>query len=556
MNMDSQPTQPYKGATYPTKHRRNYPRSKSGCLTCRERRKKCDEAKPACNYCVKAARICTWPGQDNHRQEQSQSGPDNSGSDTSSNPDSTSRQRCQIKQFMEKAQEKWNVYEKAGLAIIKPSLSISTSSQTQILKRFFFDWSTYGDVPSGYTMTWFGRLPQMYLNSSIDGLLHKSINALANVSYGQRFNSHQALRDATKLYGEAILKLRDQMLCIVDSSQYSEVMASIVVLSTYEGLLDQSIALEGSWVSHTNGGCTLLTLRGQDKIAESSTEYEVSIITLMQMVQIGLLTGQGLPTSWKSVRKLGLPRLPYFYTHTELIFQSACLCKEWRTALLSFEVDQDATPLFTVISQALALDKQLENWAEDLLPSLHYTVESLSADSQLEWLQPLLDGPWKPLHSHTYPSLMNQVLWRFYWMARSILNQALLFTNSVFEQAKITTNPLVLHKSEIESNILSFMDLLCESCLSTFTNIVKKDPQNYKAEGVPSLLGYLTLQVLPTLGLCLEQVKLTGIDLSGRREWVARIRDFLRENLGIAKGAAAIPPSSNSGIPVQVWGLV
>lgn len=288
---------------------------------------------------------------------------------------------------------------------------------------------------------------------------------------------------------------------------------------------------------------------------QSDSHVHILILYLLQ-VQIGLLTGQGLPTSWKSVRKLGLPRLPYFYTHTELIFQSACLCKEWRTALLSFEADQDATPLFAIISQALALDKQLENWANDLLPSLHFTVESLSADSQLEWLQPLLDGPWRPLHSHTYPSLMNQVLWRFYWMVRSILNQALLFTNSIFEQAKVATNPLVLHKSEIESNILSFMDLLCESCLSTFTNIVKKDPQNYKAEGVPSLLGYLTLQVLPTLGLCLEQVKLTGIDLSGRREWVARIRDFLRENLGIAKGAAAIPPSSNSGIPVQVWGLV
>lgn len=83
-------------------------------------------------------------------------------------------------------------------------------------------------------MTWFGRLPQIYLNSSIDGLLHKSMNALAYVSYGQRFNSHQALRDATRLYGEAIIKLKHEMLCIVDSSQYSEVMASIVLLSTYE----------------------------------------------------------------------------------------------------------------------------------------------------------------------------------------------------------------------------------------------------------------------------------------------------------------------------------
>jgi hypothetical protein len=140
-------------------------------------------------------------------------------------------------------------------------------------------------------------------------------------------------------------------------------------------------------------------------------------------------------------------------------------------------------------------------------------------------------------------------------MVRTILNQALLFTNSIFEQTKITTNPITVHKSEIESKIISFTDLLCESCLSTFLNIIKKDPEHFKAEAVPSLLGYITLQVLPTLGLCFEQVNLTGIDLSGRRQWVASMREFLRVNLGIAKGAAAIPPSSDSKIPVQIWGL-
>jgi hypothetical protein len=35
-------------------------------------------------------------------------------------------------------------------------------------------------------------------------------------------------------YIESIHKLKDQMLCIVDSSQYSEVMASIVLLGIYE----------------------------------------------------------------------------------------------------------------------------------------------------------------------------------------------------------------------------------------------------------------------------------------------------------------------------------
>lgn len=83
-------------------------------------------------------------------------------------------------------------------------------------------------------MSWFSRLPQIYLNSSIDGLLHKSINTLAYASYGQRFNSDETLRDATRLYGESIHKLKDRMLCIVNSSQYSEVMASIVLLGLYE----------------------------------------------------------------------------------------------------------------------------------------------------------------------------------------------------------------------------------------------------------------------------------------------------------------------------------
>lgn len=83
-------------------------------------------------------------------------------------------------------------------------------------------------------MSWYGSLPQIYLNSSVDSLLHKSVNALANASYGQRFNSYQALKDATKLYGESIHMLRDKMHGVIDSSHYYEVMNSIMLLSIYE----------------------------------------------------------------------------------------------------------------------------------------------------------------------------------------------------------------------------------------------------------------------------------------------------------------------------------
>src|SRR5690242_2584008 len=39
---------------------RNFPRSRNGCLTCRSRRKKCDENRPICNGCVKNKLQCVF----------------------------------------------------------------------------------------------------------------------------------------------------------------------------------------------------------------------------------------------------------------------------------------------------------------------------------------------------------------------------------------------------------------------------------------------------------------------------------------------------------------
>lgn len=52
-----------------------------------------------------------------------------------------------------------------------------------------------------------------------------------------------------------------------------------------QGLMHESIALEGSWVSHMTGASTLLSLRGQDKIIESPAEFEVSAVCFLQMVR-------------------------------------------------------------------------------------------------------------------------------------------------------------------------------------------------------------------------------------------------------------------------------
>ncbi|KAH7178986.1 fungal-specific transcription factor domain-containing protein [Fusarium flagelliforme] len=61
---------PYRGAPFPSKWRRNHPRSKNGCLTCRSKRKKCDEVRPICTGCTRSNLECTWPTLDKIQAEE------------------------------------------------------------------------------------------------------------------------------------------------------------------------------------------------------------------------------------------------------------------------------------------------------------------------------------------------------------------------------------------------------------------------------------------------------------------------------------------------------
>ncbi|KAL6918517.1 hypothetical protein FSST1_010012 [Fusarium sambucinum] len=516
------------GAAYPTKHRRHQPRSKTGCLTCRGRRKKCDETKPHCNFCVRSGQTCVWSTEDNSPKQESQN-----GSPSSTNSErSPSEQQLQVRGVVEKTE---------------------ITTLAQIFERFIFDWGTHGDIPSGPTMAWFGNLPYMYANSSVDSLLHKSVNALANASYAQRFNSSDALRNATKWYGESIHMLKESMLSIVDSSAYCDIISSIMCLGFYEGLIDKSIGLEGAWGSHISGASVLLKMQGQKKTTESSIAYEVSIVSYMQMISGNLLTGTTPHVTAASVNELGLPKQPQVYSHTELIYQAACLCTEWRTALLNSKTDEGLETLRSVFNRALILDDQLQNWTHNLPAWSKYTTESISTDIQPEWILPLLNGPWNPLNTHIYPSLMVQTLWRFYWMTRIIISQALLFTSDIIELS--ATKPLNFRRSDVESRLMAFIDQLCESCLAAFMPVTRKDPHSSKVEGVPILLACLILHVLPAIGLCLEQIDVTDYDIAGRRDWVSKMRHFLRVNFGIAKGATAIPLTQVGAIPIQMWGL-
>ncbi|KIN02918.1 hypothetical protein OIDMADRAFT_160506 [Oidiodendron maius Zn] len=54
---------------------RKFTRGKNGCLTCRARRKKCDEHKPVCNGCSRNHLLCSWPTPSTHRKHPANTSP-------------------------------------------------------------------------------------------------------------------------------------------------------------------------------------------------------------------------------------------------------------------------------------------------------------------------------------------------------------------------------------------------------------------------------------------------------------------------------------------------
>ncbi|KAK8869887.1 hypothetical protein IAR55_000455 [Kwoniella newhampshirensis] len=64
------------------KRRQKYTRTRTGCLCCRARRIKCDEARPVCKRCVIAKKTCQYPDSgDGSKGERSRKGSKHSGSD-------------------------------------------------------------------------------------------------------------------------------------------------------------------------------------------------------------------------------------------------------------------------------------------------------------------------------------------------------------------------------------------------------------------------------------------------------------------------------------------
>jgi len=246
-------------------------------------------------------------------------------------------------------------------------------------------------------------------------------------------------------------------------------------------------------------------------------------------------------------------KLKHVSSLTELVFDTATLCSVWRSAFYALETSSSLQQLSEIAKCGIILSGDFDRWAKKLPRAYAYDKNALSTHPQVELLRSLLDGDWVPQCVHQYPSLVSQMLWRFYWVTRLVLCQVLLYTHMVFEKVSTISSPLTTIQKDIQYCLLSLIDRLCESCLTPFA--APGQSRFESRDQISSLEGYLLLQILPTVGLCVDQVVISDVDLTTRKDWICRMRACLKSHFGFAKVATVIQPSRYAQLPIQLWGL-
>jgi len=246
-------------------------------------------------------------------------------------------------------------------------------------------------------------------------------------------------------------------------------------------------------------------------------------------------------------------KLEHVSSLSELVFDAATLFSVWRSAFRAVETSSGLQQLSEIANCGISLSGDFDRWSKKLPRAYAYDKKSLSTIPQLQWLGALLDGDWVPECVHQYPSPVSQMLWRFYWVTRLVLCQVLLYTHMTLEKAPTISNPMTTIQKDIQCCLLSLIDRLCESCLTPFA--APNQSSLKSRDQIRSLQGYLLLQILPTVGLCVDQVVISDANLTARKDWICKMRECLKSHFGFAKAATFIQPSRYAQLPIQLWGL-
>lgn len=231
----------------------------SGCITCRRRKVKCDEVKPACERCRKATYKCA--------------GYDQPWFDG--------------RPFAREAQERKRVRDELYLARLDPFLTKEalmsrgflpaervaqelnlSAFREDICRSFLFHKLCPEGSYSKAISWWVSPVPRVEVQS---GTLVSAGKAMAAAFFGRIHQQQRILNEGTKYYGEALRNLNTD-LSHTEKQYTFETLGATMALNMYE-MIHLTSGIHG-WVTHAGGIGKLIYARGPE-LHKSYPEKEI-----------------------------------------------------------------------------------------------------------------------------------------------------------------------------------------------------------------------------------------------------------------------------------------
>ncbi|KAH7083584.1 hypothetical protein FB567DRAFT_87865 [Paraphoma chrysanthemicola] len=403
----------------------------AACGECRKRRSRCDQATPACTQCVKAGRAC--PGYRNtvdlmFHDESKQIARRNKDRTTGkTNEEATgSNSRGQL------------IKRTAKVMPVKLTDFVLYQPLDDIGVSFFM--STYVGEDPAISQLYY--LPKFYAKTGYAHVgLQKSIIAAGLAGYAKIARRKEITNSATKHYVAAIQGINAALSDPTTAAQDSTLL-SIIMAAMFEILIIPRLGGTQNCSKHLEGAVSVALLRlkhgGQTDVTHNL------LTTLVQSIIINCwISHVPLPRNFVELDKQLVRRKDVSSIHSQFL--------DIVLELVRFREDLQNNTLrhpMTIIHRALAIDKLLVEFAEDLPPQAQFRVCKISSKSVQELAY---EG-----YFHIYPQRFTAHLWNNIRSSRTRLHQVVLRQCHILRASSGPKDVEFLnrHQTESEARIL------------------------------------------------------------------------------------------------------
>ncbi|KAF2472043.1 uncharacterized protein BDR25DRAFT_17757 [Lindgomyces ingoldianus] len=254
------------------------PGKSKGCITCRRRRIKCDEAKPTCKRCEKSGYICAGYDTGLHFINTSTAPFRESRSSTTTTP---------AKQYDRKTSIK--IVPRIRTVVVAPELSL-VAFQSDVCVSYMFSnfvWRTYG---SGWL--------DLGAEGRIDAMTRQSINALSQTFFGVSHHQEQLQLKGSMQYGKVLTLLRPK-LANPSNPGLEYLIIPVMVLLMHASYEEDKTAC----IAHVKGLLMMLHVCGPEKfqkepLRSAFESARATLVTTFLIARQPLFLDQ---EPWKSI---------------------------------------------------------------------------------------------------------------------------------------------------------------------------------------------------------------------------------------------------------------